>query len=111
MIGLLRPPAVILLLARESTPVRLATAVGHRFERTSRVTCCEARAVNRATEINGLLLSASASASFSDKLVRFVVVGGAKNWGPFGVVWLEPACGVGAEGKLCVGKLNDAWAW
>ena len=36
-------------------------------ERASRVTCCAARAVNLATEICGLFLSASCSASFMRK--------------------------------------------
>src|ERR1022692_1928706 len=114
MIGLLSPPAVIRLLARESTPVRFATAVGHKFERTSRVTCCEARAVNSATEICGLFFSAWASASFRDRVIRFV--GFAPEAGDclpgvvLGVVGLESTCGVGAEGKLCVCKVNDACA-
>src|SRR5437868_10096059 len=54
------------LPARASTPVRLTVAVGHKLERTSRVTCCEAKAVSRATEICGLFLSAIASASLRE---------------------------------------------
>src|ERR1700674_390561 len=112
MIGLWSPPAVIRLFARETTPVRLASAVGHRFERTSRVTCCDARAVNRATEICGLFFNAWASASFKDRVIRFVgFAWEADDCWPFGdvlgVAMLVAACGRGADGKLCVCKLND----
>src|ERR1700686_2059866 len=115
MIGLLSPPAVIRLLARESTAVRLASAVGHRFERASRVTCCDARAVNRATEICGLFFNAWASASFRDRVIRFVgLAWEADDCWPLGdvlsVVMLAAACGIGADGKLGVCKLNDACA-
>src|ERR1700686_3899856 len=115
MIGLLSPPAVIRLLARESTPVRLASAVGHRFERTSRVTCCNARAVNRATEICGLFFNARASASFRDRAIRFVGLAweGDDSW-PIGdvlsMVMLVAACGIGADGKPGFCMLNDACA-
>src|SRR5215471_10692199 len=54
------------LPARASTPVSSTLAVGHRLERTSRVTCCEAKAVSLATEIWGLFFSAMASASLSE---------------------------------------------
>src|SRR5581483_547815 len=69
MIGLLREPAVIRLLLRASTAVRLTFACGHRVERASRTTCCDARAVRRATEMTGLFLSAIASASFTERWI------------------------------------------
>src|ERR1035441_9781795 len=66
MMGLLSPPAVMRLLSSESTPVRLAVAVGHRLERTSRVTCSDASAVSRATDTCGLFFNARASPGFKE---------------------------------------------
>src|ERR1700675_2201537 len=108
MMGLLSPPAVMRLLSWESTAVRAPAAVGHKLDRTSRVTCWEAKAVSRATEICGLFFNASASASFND---RNICVPGL-TWDsddrcPFGAIleagWLGTGCGIGAEGKLCTG--------
>src|ERR1035438_9933510 len=116
MIGLLSPPAVMRLLSRESTPVRSAVAVGHKLERTSRVTCWNARAVSRATEICGLFFNASASASFNDRDTCIPgLVWEADGSCPFGdmlgAVWFGGACGVGAEGKVSAAfKLIAAWA-
>src|ERR1039458_1937733 len=106
MMGLLSPPAVMRLLARESTPVKSPVAVGHKLDRTSRVTCWDARAVSRATEICGLFFNASASACFND---RDICVPGlaweSEDRCPLGAivgaVGLGTGCGTGAEGKLC----------
>src|ERR1700690_2798585 len=106
MMGLLSPPAVMRLFALESTPVRSAVAVGHKVERTCRVTCWDARAVSRATEICGLFFNASASACFKD---RGICAPGltceSENGRPFaailGAVWWGTGCGPGAEGNLC----------
>src|SRR5450755_3642267 len=105
MMGLLSPPAVMRLLAWESTPVRLAFAVGQKPDRTSRVTCCDARAINRATEICGLFFSASASACFNDRDTTGPgLAWEAEDSCPFrdalGAVRLGAACGAGAEGKI-----------
>src|ERR1039457_6821232 len=116
MMGLFSPPAVILLFSRESTPVRLTIAAGHRLERTSLVTCREARTVSRATEICGLFFNASASASFNDRDTCIPgLVWEADGSCPFGdmvgEVWFGGACGVGAEGKVSAAfKLIAAWA-
>ena len=67
MTGLLREPAAI-RRSFESTPVKSATAVGQRVERVSVVTWCDARAVNRATEICGLFFRASSSASLIERV-------------------------------------------
>src|SRR5208337_2212353 len=105
MIGLLSAPAVMREPGSASTAVRLTVAVGHRFERTSRVTCTDASAVSRATEIWGLFFRASACASFRDSSVGVP--------GLFrGVEFCDPpiggieltvgadCCGMGAEGKV-----------
>src|SRR5579864_1490175 len=101
MSGLLRAPAVMRLPDCASTPVRSPVAVGHRFDLTSRVTCCEARASKRATEICGLLFIASASACFK---VRGVPVPGAEGDCGFAgepdVFCAVPVCGIGACGRL-----------
>ena len=65
--GLFSAPAVSLVPGFASTAVRSIRAVGHRLDRTSRVTCCDASAVSRATEICGLFFSASACASLTDR--------------------------------------------
>src|SRR5450755_2795779 len=65
--GLLRPPAARRLPGSASTAVRSMTAIGHKLERTSRTTCCDASAVSLATETCGLFLSARSCACFSDK--------------------------------------------
>src|SRR5437762_10115277 len=72
MIGLFKAPAVMRLLLRASTAVRLAETCGHREDWTSRVTCCEARALSRATEIAGLFFSAIVSASFTERRIASV---------------------------------------
>ena len=66
-----RDPAV---QARESTPVKSTTAVGHSADRASRVTCCDANAVSLATEICGLFFRASCSASFIERVTGAVVL-------------------------------------
>src|SRR3984957_13548844 len=71
MIELFKPPAVMRLLSRASTAVRLASDCGQRLDRTSRVTCSEAKAFRRATEIAGLFFSAIDSASFTLSLIVF----------------------------------------
>src|SRR5580658_5033212 len=71
MIELFNPPAVTRLLSRASTAVKLASDCGQRLERTSRVTCPEANAFKRATEIAGLFFSAIDSASFTLSLITF----------------------------------------
>src|SRR5271154_3799619 len=71
MMELFSPPAVMRLLFRASTAVRLASDCGQRLDRTSRVTCSEAKAFRRATEIAGLFFSAIDSASFTLSLVTF----------------------------------------
>src|SRR5277367_3196677 len=71
MIELFNPPAVMRLLFRASTAVRLASDCGQRLDRTSRVTCSEARAFRWATEIAGLFFSAIDSASFTLSLTTF----------------------------------------
>src|SRR5690348_9167142 len=115
MMGLLSPPAVIRLSSRESTPVRFAVAVGHKLERTSRVTCSDASAINRATEICGLFFIASASACFSERVIGAVELAcGLAGAGPLGAmpgaVWPGICCGAGAAGRLCaVGTFIDAW--
>src|SRR5579859_8107017 len=105
MMGLLSAPESMRLLARESTPVRLAVAIGHRLERTSRVTCSDARAASRATEISGLFFNARSSACFKDRDICVPALVGALDNCPFGVAFgaggLEPGCGCGADGILC----------
>src|SRR5512135_3010837 len=102
MIGLLSPPAVIRLFGRESTPVKSATAVGHRADRASRATCCDARADSLTTEICGLFLSASCSASLMERaLGPIVLAGAADDCGPAvlaGTPEPAPTCDVGACG-------------
>src|SRR5579862_7887653 len=66
-IGLFSAPAVSLVPGFASTAVRSMRAVGHRLDLTSRVTCCDASAVSRATEIWGLFFSASPCASLTDR--------------------------------------------
>src|ERR1035441_4931433 len=92
MMGLLSPPAVMRLFARESTPVRLPVAVGHKLERTSRVTCWDASAVSRATEICGLFFNARASACFNDSVICVPGLAAVSEEWPFvtilGVVWI-----------------------
>src|SRR5215469_162404 len=68
MIGLFRPPAVILLSGRDSTPVISTAAVGQSADRVSRVTCWAARAESRDTVICGLLAKASCSALIDNGL-------------------------------------------
>src|ERR1700722_1729482 len=65
MIELFKPPAVRRRCAQRSTAVRLTSDCGQSLERTSRVTCSEAKAFRRATEIAGLFFSAIDSASFT----------------------------------------------
>ena len=66
--GLLSPPAVMRLLSWRIYGRQVSrAAVGHKLDRTSRVTCREPDAVSRATEICGLFFKASASACFSDR--------------------------------------------
>src|SRR5215472_8812693 len=76
MMGLFSPPAVILLLGAESTPVMSTPAVGQSADRVSRVTCSAARAVSRDTVICGLLAKASCSASLIDRALGEPAVDG-----------------------------------
>src|SRR5271163_173510 len=115
MIGLFRAPAVMRLPDCASTPVKSPVAVGHKFDFTSRVTCTEARASRRPTEICGLFFMASASASFK---VRDIGVPGACGAGGCSAFAVGPElvcvgldCGIGAGGRLAaVCTLMDIWA-
>src|ERR1700686_824906 len=98
MSGLCSAPAVMRLPDCASTPVISPVAVGHRFDFTSRVTCWEARASNRATETWGLFFIAYASAccrlkdSVPGVAAEVCVLAGALE--PVdGEVCAEPACG------------------
>src|SRR5579863_2339965 len=120
MIGLFNAPAVMRLPDCASTPVTSPVAVGHKFDFTSRVTCTEARASSRPTEICGLFFIASASACFKVRDngapgVCGVGVCGAGGYGAFAVgpelVCVGLDCGIGAGGKLAaVCTLMDIWA-
>src|SRR5208283_6030964 len=115
MIGLFSAPAVMRLPDCASTPVMSPVAVGQRFDFTSRVTCREARAMSRPTEICGLFLIASASACS-----KLNDTGAPAVWrteddcafaGGFGIFWAGGVCCVGAGGKLCpVCTFTDVWA-
>src|ERR1700680_1302953 len=93
-----------------STPVRFPVTVGHRFDFTSRVTCWEARASNRATEICGLFFIANASACFKVRDIGIPGDGRALAcW--FELLCVELVCGIGAGGRLsAVCTLLDTWA-
>src|ERR1019366_5396033 len=88
----------------ESTAVKSTVTVGHKLDRNSLVTCCEARAVNRANEIWGLFFSASACASLNDSDVAGTGLFCPAVAGGTAIGMLEVAggacCRVGAEGKL-----------
>src|SRR5579863_5977664 len=105
MIGLFSTPAVMRLPDCASTPVMSPVAVGQRFDFTSRVTCSEARAISRPTEICGLFLIASASACFklNDTGVPGVwgTVDDCAFAGGFGIFCAGEVCGTGAGGGLC----------
>src|SRR5581483_2221950 len=119
MMGLFSAPAVIREPGLASTAVISMAAVGHRLERTSRVTCCDARALSRATEIWGLFWMANVSACFNESGVPLPTCGAAGLCGVVGpcvapgIPVEEPApawarmnksvlaLGIGAEGKLC----------
>lgn len=118
MIGLFKLPAVMRLPSRESTPVRLAVAVGQKADLASRITCWDANAVNRATEIRGLFFMAIASACCSVNEVDGsgsvggiavgaggITAGGCVASGDSGV------CGVGAAGRFWLDKSVPAWAY
>src|ERR1700688_1515858 len=103
MSGLFSAPAVMRLPDCASTPVSSPVAVGHRLDFTSRVTCCEARASNRATETCGLFFIAYASACCRVKdrvpggAIEGCVLAGALE--PVtGEVWVELGCGVSVCG-------------
>src|ERR1700719_1571130 len=113
MIGLFSAPAVMRLPDCASTPVRSPVAVGHKVDFTSRVTCWEARASSRATEICGLFLIANASACFKVRDIGAPGVWGAEDGDTFpgGTPCGKPVCGTGAAGRLCaVFALISAWA-
>src|SRR5580700_1379996 len=99
MMGLFSAPAVMRAPVLASAAVRSTVAVGHRFDRTSRVTCSDARALRRATEIWGLFLRASACASFRESTIDVP-----------GLFCGAPLCGAaigaleGAGGAACCGK-------
>src|SRR5215469_2918400 len=101
MMGLFSPPAVILLLGAESTPVISTAAVGQSADRVSRVTCWAARAVNRDTVICGLLAKASCSASLIDRALGALGVGevGAVCCAPVVAGEAGASCGTGACGS------------
>src|SRR5580692_10732424 len=105
MIGLFSAPAVMRLPDCASTPVMSPVAVGQRFDFTCRVTCSEARAIRRPTEICGLFLIAISSACF-----KLNDAGAPGIWGTgddcalaggFGIFCVGEVCGVGAGGRLC----------
>src|ERR1700741_5018392 len=75
MMGLFNPPALMRLFSCDSTPVISRFAVGHKVDRVSRVTCCDASANRRATEIWGLFFRANSSASFSVSVLGGLPVG------------------------------------
>src|ERR1022692_1071784 len=100
MMGLLSPPAVMRLLSLESTPVRLPVAVGHKLERTSRVTWWEAKAVSRAMEICGLFCNASASACFNERDIGIPALAWESEDG-CPIAAMGAGCAAGAEGKFC----------
>src|ERR1700686_4347353 len=82
-----------------STPVRLPVALGHRFDFTSRVTCWEARASSRATEICGLFFIANSSACFKVSIPGEGEYGCALACG-LELFCVELVCGIGAGGRL-----------
>src|ERR1017187_9227838 len=112
MTGLFSAPAVMRSPGLVSTAVRSIRAVGHRLDRTSRMTCCDASAVSRATEIWGLFLSATASASFTDKTVGVAELPCGVSAGGAGeavvVAGSADTCGSGAEGRLSGGAPPDS---
>src|SRR5579863_1184758 len=115
MMGLFNAPAVILAPDCASTPVMSPVAVGHRLDFTSRVTCWEASAIKRATEICGLSLIASASACFrvSDAGIPGVTWGAED--GTFAielaVFCVTAVCGDGAGGRLCAASAAFVDSW
>src|SRR5580700_11373826 len=116
MMGLFSAPAVMRAPVLASAAVRATVAVGHRFDRTSRVTCCDARAVSRATDIWGLFFRASACASFSDNTVGApaLLCEGPPCTSPFGALGTTGVAvcrGMGAGGKLENASVPDVpWA-
>src|SRR6202451_4092591 len=115
MIGLFSAPAVMRLPDWASTPVRSPVAVGHRLDFTSRVTCTEARASSRPTEICGLFFMARASACAKVKGIGAPGVCEAEGWWAFAggpeLFCVELACGIGAGGRPCaVCTLTDTCA-
>jgi len=116
MMGLFKAPAVIRLPDCASTPVISPVAVGQKLERASRVTCWEARAISRATEIWGLFLTASCSACFKVNGVEVPGLGCGVGEGgvPPGIgelAWVEEFCGEGADGNESTFlRLTDVWA-
>src|ERR1700685_2892097 len=102
MIGLFSAPAVMRLPDWASTPVRSPVAVGHRFDFTSRVTCTEARASSRPTEICGLFFMARASACAKVKGIGAPGVCEAEGWCAFAggpeLFCVELTWGIGARG-------------
>jgi hypothetical protein len=75
------------------------------------MTCCDASAVSRATEIWGLFLSATASASFTDKTVGVAELPcGVSACGAGEAVVVAGSadtCGSGAEGRLGGGAARN----
>src|SRR5580692_3874428 len=108
MMGLFSAPAVMRAPVLASAAVRSTVAVGQRFDRTSRVTCSDASAVRRATEIWGLFLRASACAFFRESTIG---VPGLFCGAPFceaAIGALEGAGVVACWGIGAAGKLEDA---
>ena len=100
--------------ALPSTAVRFTCALGHKLDRTSRATCCEARADNRATEICGLCFSASACASLIESTGEFGELVGPDVG--CDAVWRrayplrDDFCGIGLEGKFDRPTASVSWA-
>src|SRR5580698_4033803 len=96
MIGLFNAPAVMRLPDSASTPVISPIIVGHKLDFASRVTCLDARAVKRATDIWGLFFTARSSASFKLRaMTRPLLIASAGTL----IGGAGAACGDGAGGN------------